>query len=160
MEKSRHSENGARRVLGWLVTWGPVLVWMGIIFYLSGTNTWTAQKGPPAYQAFRKSGHILEYGVLALLVGWALYATLKKPGEIPSKAFLLRVWGVGVVLCTLYAATDEIHQAFVPRREFHLTDILIDALSATAALGVWYIAKIELMRRAHRSERTQRDAVH
>jgi len=130
-----------------LLLWGPVIAWMALIFYLSSVNTWTTGKGPPSYQALRKAGHVFEYAVLALLFGRALAVTWTLRGQAITRQMLIRVWQLGVVLSTLYAVSDEIHQAFVPRREFHLTDILIDALSATAALGIWYIVRTWRMSR-------------
>ncbi len=79
---------------------------------------------------------------MALLVGRALLATWTARGAILSRPLMLNMWRVGVLISSLYAASDEIHQAFVPRREFHVTDIAIDTLSATAALGIWYILYI------------------
>jgi VanZ family protein len=124
-----------------LLAWVPALVCMAVIYYFSSLNTWTAADGPPAFKALRKSAHVIEYSVLAVLIGHALWTTWLARGSPPARALLSRVWQFGVVLTTLYAATDEWHQSFVPRREFHLTDILIDGLSATAALGIWYIVR-------------------
>ena len=124
---------------GWVVLWGPVLLCMALIYYFSSLNTWTVGEGPPLYHAVRKLGHVVEYGVLAVLLGRALLGTWAQAGQVVKRKLLMQVWWVGVVIATLYALTDEAHQAFVPRREFHLTDIVIDMLSATAALGIWYI---------------------
>lgn len=125
-----------------IIAWVPALVWMALIFYVSSVNTWTVAKGPPVFQALRKAAHVFEYAVLALLFGRALLATWTAMGEESTRSLMLRVWRAGVALAALYALSDEVHQAFVPRREFHLTDILIDALAATAALGVWYIVRL------------------
>ncbi len=124
-----------------LFSWGPALLWMGVIFYFSSLNTWTTVDGPPGFKALRKSAHVIEYSVLAILIGHALWTTWLARGNRPSRALMAHVWQVGLLLTTLYAVTDELHQSFVPRREFHLTDILIDGLSATAALGIWYIVR-------------------
>jgi VanZ family protein len=141
---ARHANKSASsvRTRDIVVLWGPVFVWMAIIFYLSSVNTWTVGDGPPAYHALRKVGHVFEYSVLALLLGRALAGMIERRGAALGRPAMLKVWWAGVSLATLYAVTDELHQAFVPRREFHLTDILIDALSATAALGIWYIWRI------------------
>jgi VanZ family protein len=114
---------------------------MAAIFYVSSENTWTVFSGPPWVQALRKSAHVVEYSVLALLLGRALVITWQLQGKALTQRILARIWQLGVAISALYACSDEIHQAFVPRREFHLTDVLIDALSATAALGVWYIIR-------------------
>ena len=124
-----------------LLSWVPALLWMAVIFYFSSLSTWTTADGPPAFKALRKSAHVIEYSVLAILIGHALWTTWLSRGNTPSRALMARVWQVGLVFTTLYAITDEWHQSLVPRREFHLTDILIDGLSATAALGIWYIVQ-------------------
>lgn len=107
-------------------------------------------QGPPILQALRKSAHVFEYGLLGLLFGRALLAMWTARGAAVTRAMMLRIWQAGTFLSALYAATDEIHQSFVPLREFRLTDILIDSLSALAALGVAYILYVELGRRAAR----------
>ena len=126
---------------GILLAWGPVVLWMVAIFTVSAENTWTVFEGPPLVRLMRKSGHIFEYAVLALLVGRALMWTWTRRGEPIARALLARVWAVGAAVCTLYAVTDEWHQVFVPKRVGHGWDILVDSLSAVAALGIWYIVR-------------------
>ncbi|MEO6456772.1 MAG: VanZ family protein [Chloroflexia bacterium] len=141
MLKLNGIQTARSQALNLLLTWGLALLWMAVIFYFSSLNTWTTADGPPAFKVLRKSAHVIEYGVLAILIGHALWTTWLAQCRQPSRSLLRRVWWVGIVLSTLYAISDELHQAFVPRREFHLTDILIDGLSATAALGIWYIVR-------------------
>jgi VanZ family protein len=129
---------------GVALAWGFVLLWMLLIFALSAQSGLGGQEWPPPLQAVRKLGHVAEYSVLAVLVGRALLATWRRRGGgstlLQSKRILLaRAWLVGVALTTLYAITDEAHQGLVPQRGPHIEDVLIDALSATAALGIWYI---------------------
>lgn len=133
-----------------LFLWGPALIWMGAIFYVSSVNTWTVSPGPPEWQALRKSAHIFEYSLLALLVGRALLGTWTAGGGVVTRALMLRMWIWGAIIAGLYGASDEAHQGFVPRREFHWEDIAIDSLSAIAALGVWYVIYVELSRRRAR----------
>ena len=38
----------------------------------------------------------------------------------------------------LYAMSDEFHQTFVPKRGGRVEDVVLDTLSAVAALGFWY----------------------
>ncbi len=144
---SRNRDRSALGARALLFAWGPVLVWMGLIFYVSTQNTWTVVQGPPIIQAVRKSAHVFEYALLALLLGRALSAAWAAEDGAVTRDVMLRVWRVGTLLSGLYAASDEIHQSFVPKREFHLTDILIDTLSALGALGVWYIVCVERKRR-------------
>lgn len=135
------------------LAWGPALLWAAAIFYVSAQNTWTVFEGPPLVKALRKSGHIFEYAVLALLIGRGLISIWTDWGRVEaSRRILLRVWRLGVLLTTLYAMTDELHQLFVPRRVGYVWDVLVDALSATAALGIWYIWRVE--RRKHEKRKT------
>jgi VanZ family protein len=103
----------ASRVLS---AWLPVVAWAGLIFTLSsipdlgtGLGTWDL--------VLRKLAHAAEYAVLGVL----LLRAIGRPGA----AF---------ALATLYAATDEIHQAFVRGRQASLLDLAIDA--AGAAVGI------------------------
>jgi hypothetical protein len=103
----------ASRVLS---AWLPVVAWAGLIFTLSsipdlgtGLGGWDL--------VLRKLAHGAEYAVLGVL----LLRAIGRPGT----AF---------ALATLYAATDEIHQAFVPGRQTSPLDLAIDA--AGAAVGI------------------------
>jgi VanZ family protein len=43
---------------------------------------------------------------------------------------------------TLYAITDEFHQSFVPNRQGHLADVLIDSSGAALGLaGIWLFSR-------------------
>ena len=129
------------------IAWGPALLWAGAIFHVSAQNTWTVFEGPPWVQALRKGGHVFEYAVLALLVGRGLLALFTDWGRnAATRRALLRVWQLGVLITTLYAMTDEFHQLFVPKRMGYFWDVLVDALSATAALGIWYIVRVRRRR--------------
>lgn len=130
-----------------LFSWGPAFVWMAAIFYASSVNTWTVIPGPPQVQAVRKLAHVFEYALLALLIGRGLLGTWTAGGGSLTRALMLRMWRLGAFLSALYAVTDEIHQGFVPKREFRWEDIAIDSLSAIAALGIWYIIYVEWNRR-------------
>ncbi|MDQ5823688.1 MAG: VanZ family protein [Chloroflexota bacterium] len=130
--------------------WGPALIWMGAIFYVSSVNTWTATPKVPEWQGLRKLAHIFEYAVLALLVGRALLGTWAAGGASRSRALLRRVWVWGATISGLYAVSDEVHQGTVPGREFHWEDVTIDTLAGIAALGMWYIVYVELKKRKAR----------
>lgn len=77
----------------------------------------------------RKSAHLAEYAVLGLLAFRALRISLAI--SLARTALL----GLGVVLAV--AATDEIHQSFVPSRTGTIVDVGIDF--AGGALGVLLI---------------------
>ena len=102
-----------------LTHWLPVLLWAGVIFALSsipslgtGLGTWDL--------ILRKGAHMTEYAVLALLLVRALGR------EAPALA-------LGVI----YAASDELHQAFVRGRHASPIDVAIDTVGLLIGLLVW-----------------------
>ena len=81
------------------------------------------------HMMIRKSAHVTEYGIFALLIARALLSS--------SWPFLTRGWFViGMGLLLAMAASDEFHQRFVPRRTSTPKDVLIDMCGGVAALTV------------------------
>ena len=73
----------------------------------------------------RKCAHFTEYLVLSLVVYKAMRAS-----EVRMKKSVI----LTLIICFLYAVSDEVHQYFVPGRAFAVTDIMID--TAGAILGL------------------------
>ena len=73
----------------------------------------------------RKSAHATEYAVLGML----LLGTFVDHKVVGWKRFAIP-WSIA----TLYAATDEFHQLFVPDRSGQIKDVCID--SAGALVGI------------------------
>ena len=133
--------------LGWL----PVLIWMGLIFSASTDNfssehtsrfiepllRWlfhgrlSADTIGLIHFLIRKLAHLTEYAILAVLLWNALRLSA-------AGASMRRLCGLAVLGSTLYAASDEFHQSFVPGREATVRDVLIDTAGATA--GLWLLA--------------------
>lgn len=120
--------------------WALVVAWMAVIFVASADTSSGNHSGDmvkavlglfgiaaspeqlaPIGLLFRKASHFTEYAILGLLWAWAL-----PPGRF---RFIL-AWAAA----TAYAASDELHQAFVPGRGPALTDVGIDASGAATAL--------------------------
>lgn len=85
----------------------------------------------------RKGAHLTEYAILAGLLRHAIAHSRRNFTEGFYWKITLQAWG----LATLFAATDEFHQAFVPSRGSSVTDVLIDACGA--ALGLTILAIID-----------------
>lgn len=102
----------------------PALAWMLAIFVMS------AQHGVPTPLGFSTeliavAGHLVSYGLLALLILWAL----------PDQPIgTRRRYLLAVLLASLYGLSDEFHQSFVPGRSATLFDVGIDALGAALAV--------------------------
>lgn len=101
----------------------PALLWAAVIFAGSsvpGTNI------PGGYSVY---GHLGEYAVLGALVAFAC-----------RDRGLWRAVGIALLVCALYGASDEFHQAFVPYRTPDPLDWLTDVIGAGIGVGIWAVA--------------------
>src|SRR3954463_2820775 len=118
----------------------PVLLWMCLIFLGStemGSPKHTSRFLVPflkwlipniseraleaAQLAVRKTAHVSEYGILALLV-W----TGRKLDTRKWRVWSWKEFQWIVITCALYASTDELHQLFVASRGSSVVDVGID----------------------------------
>ncbi|MEH7525179.1 VanZ family protein [Bacillus sp. JJ1503] len=76
---------------------------------------------------FRKLVHLSAFGVLAIL----FYNSFEKHRFIQA-------W----LYTTIYAASDEIHQAFLPDRTGAIVDVGIDSIGALIALSIIKMATL------------------
>ena len=126
-----------------------MFLWAGVIFYFS-TETFSSENTAPflselisrlfpavtqdqleiAGWFLRKFGHWSEYFVLAVLLVRAFDTHDQRLWQV-NRA----LWTLGLVL--VYAASDEIHQLFVPGRTAAAADVLIDFLGG--ACGVLWM---------------------
>lgn len=80
----------------------------------------------------RKSAHVSEYFILGALVMNAMKT---------SKVRRFKAFIFSVLLCILYAVSDEIHQLFVPGRGAQVMDVLIDSVGAIAGIRCIFLIK-------------------
>lgn len=142
--------------------WWPAAVWIGLISIestdaFSSANTagllyplLTRLFGEINFDSFlifhfylRKTGHVVGYGVLALLLlrGWR--STLGRARTwLPGSALL--AW-IGTAFV---ASMDEWHQSFIPSRTGTVRDVLLDSAAGLAFLLIAYL----WLRRASASE--------
>ncbi|MFH1360975.1 MAG: VanZ family protein [Candidatus Omnitrophota bacterium] len=99
--------------------WFPVLLYSGIIFYVSGLPN---VKTPAPWPLFDKFLHILEYAVLGFLFARALFHSA--PGAYSQHKIILTT----LIFCLFYGVSDEVHQLFVIGRDASLFDVLADGL--------------------------------
>src|SRR5262245_59166353 len=83
--------------------------------------------------AVRKAAHMLEYAVLAVL----LWRAWRQPVKADPRPWQWPQAGLALVCCLVYAASDEVHQAFVPSREARVEDVFFDVTGATLGLMAW-----------------------
>lgn len=82
--------------------------------------------------AVRKCAHFTEYLCLGISLSWTVRDLAVLPYRVP---FYLSSWIIG----TVYAATDELHQAFVPGRSCELRDVVIDSVGVAAGVLILLI---------------------
>lgn len=100
--------------------WLPIILWMGLIYFLSSFHK--LQASPVGWQDFilRKTAHFTEYAILNVL----FFRTFRNTTKLDLTKRLL--WSF--ILTFLYALSDEFHQTFVSGRTGRPFDIGIDSL--------------------------------
>jgi VanZ family protein len=129
--------------------WLPLLIWLGVIF-VGSTNVMSAEHTSRYLVPFllwlkpgmsprtiwlilvfmRKSAHVVEYAILALLLWRALRGAITLRMRMPA------LYGVVLLGCALFAASDEFHQTFVKFRTPSVRDVLLDVAGAFVGLLV------------------------
>jgi VanZ family protein len=134
--------------------WFPALIWLGIIA-VESTGAFSAQNtgrflypllhflfslDPMRFVTWhfflRKSGHVIGYGILSILLFRAWRATIPVTGN-PRWAW---GWSLDAVLMTtLVASLDEWHQFFLPSRTGTVRDVVLDSAAGVAAQVVVFL---------------------
>lgn len=135
-----------------VITWGPALAVMTIIFALSsrssfGDSDWLIHQlrqwfGPQPWidhyaplihrldelDVKSVAGHLVEYALLGVAMLWGIGRQF--PG-------LARPWLWAWTVTVLYGVTDEWHQSFVPGRNPDWRDVVLDGMGAALAIWLW-----------------------
>lgn len=106
----------------------PPILWAGVIFTLSSFPT--LETSEIYWQDFilKKSAHMIEYGVFAIL----LYRAFKNSGASVRRAAIF-----SILIAVVYAITDEFHQSFVPGREPKVRDIIFDTIGGVLGISLF-----------------------
>jgi VanZ family protein len=132
--------------------WWPAAVWIGLIS-IESTDMFSSQNTGNILYALltrlfgeinvydflifhfylRKTGHVVGYGMLALLLlrGWR--ATLG-----PARAWLSRAALLAWIGAVFVASMDEWHQSFIPSRTGTVHDVVLDSIAGLVFLLVAY----------------------
>ena len=114
------------------------LLWIAAIAYGAAIFVLSSQPVPAAgEQALALTGdkvlHLAEYAGFAFLLALAV-------ATVPSARVSARASPIAFIAATLYAASDELHQALVPGRQGDVSDLAADAVGAllgAAVLHLW-----------------------
>ncbi len=135
-------------------SWVAVIIWMFVIFNLSSQAAEESsdlsagitemvveaiKKVTPEVEldvrylnhVVRKSAHFFSY----LLLGILILNAFKLSNMVTGKSLLFTL-----IICVLYAVSDEVHQLFVPGREGQISDVLLDSAGACAGAAIYLIA--------------------
>ena len=115
--------------------WGPPLLWAVAVFAASSRSTLPQL---PSVLGWDKLQHTAAYAVGGFLIARAL-------GRGWRGALLAAVLG------SLYGASDEVHQLFVPNRSSDVMDWMADTLGMLAGAGLWHLHHRHTERRAGRA---------
>lgn len=127
----------------WLRAWAPALVWAVVLFWLSSRPTLpTDLEG-----GLDKVAHFAAFMVLGLLLARAAIAR-RRPIALP------------VLLGLAYAASDEIHQYFVPGRYPDAADWLADAIGVLVGCVFLYRLRAGGLGTTPSSRRVSTDSSH
>jgi VanZ family protein len=132
--------------------WWPAIVWIGLIAFESTDFFSSEHTGSMLYTILtrlfghidfykflvfhhylRKTGHVVGYGMLSLLLlrGWR--ATLGRVHTLLLRTALLSWLGTAFV-----AAMDEWHQSYIPSRTGSIWDVALDTVAGVAFLVAAY----------------------
>jgi VanZ family protein len=90
------------------------------------------------HTVIRKSAHVCEYLMLGLLVRRLVHLDPAFYGASAGRQFRL-----AILICALYASTDEFHQIFVPTRHPAVLDVTLDTCGAGLGLFLgWGICRL------------------
>ncbi len=110
--------------------WLPPILWALIIFIFSSFPTVQTTEFFLGDFLIKKSAHLFEYGVLAIL----LYRALLNYDVNTNKALFF-----AILIAGLYGVSDEFHQSFIPGRGPAVRDVIIDTIGAT--IGIFLTRK-------------------
>lgn len=133
-----------------------IILWMGLIFALSNDTAEKSSKKSDGLivrcvqniikrdlntkekekvlkylvKPVRKSAHFFLYFVLGILV-----INLFKSFELFNYKMIL----IALLLCFLYACSDELHQLFIKGRSCEVRDVLIDTIGSLSGISIYYL---------------------
>lgn len=129
-----------------------MLLWMFLIFLMSSfdatestnqsnfivniiTNIFKIENIELLSFIIRKLAHFTEYLILGLLVA-----------NMFTKNNINNLYLISIILCIIYATSDEIHQLFVPGRACQLRDILIDSIGSITGVYLYKLINTKILK--------------
>lgn len=111
-----------------ILCWIPAGAWMGVIFFLS---TLPESATPGRGILPDKVCHAGEYFILAFLILFALQRTTQ--ARFSASFWITLAWGA------VYGLSDEIHQLYVPTRQFEVGDLIADVCGVMVLFFILWV---------------------
>jgi len=109
-----------------IVYYLPIILWAIAIFLVSSQPSLPSPDIATLDFLIKKAGHMVVFAVLYFLI---LRAWLKTAHNYSANS-KSAVWGP-LLICLVYAISDEVHQSFVPGRFPSARDVGFDMLGAS-----------------------------
>jgi VanZ family protein len=119
-----------------MLQWFAVILWAGVIFFLSSVPSLQSPFLHSYDFALRKGAHMTVYAVLTIL----LYRALRQHTDSKRQA-----WLFAALLAGMYALSDEWHQTFVAGRHGGFRDVGIDVLGIAAGYALAQLNGVKLL---------------
>ncbi len=112
--------------------WLPPIIWGALIFSVSARTVPQVSQVYAVDFTVHKLAHVIEYGILGILI----YRALKQEKISKKEAIIY-----AIIIACFYGFTDEFHQSFTPHRTTRLRDVFIDTIGASVGiLIVWKLS--------------------
>lgn len=122
-----------------------VIIWMSVIFIMSSfdgsvsssqsnfivdklVNIFNIENTDIVSLIVRKLAHYMEYLILGVLM-------INMFSEFDIKINTKYI--IAIIICIIYASSDEIHQIFIAGRCFSIRDILIDSMGSISGIFIY-----------------------
>lgn len=129
-----------------------VLIWASLIFLMSSfdatdssnqsnfivniiSNILNIENARLLSLIIRKLAHFTEYLILGFLTINML-----------NKNDISRKYLISILICIIYATSDEIHQIFVPGRAYQIRDILIDSIGSITGVYLYKLINTKILK--------------
>jgi VanZ family protein len=123
-----------------LIFWVPALFWAGLIFFLSAQS-----QLPPVGPEFHNKDKIAHF--VAYTVFWFCLLLPLRYGHGFS---LARTIVLAFLITSVYGASDEFHQSFVPNRSSDVADWAADTFGGFIAASAYWVYETRRRPRTHR----------
>ena len=84
------------------------------------------------HHLFRKCCHMMEYAILAVLA----WRAIRQPKRGERRPWGWDEAGLALALVLVYAASDELHQVFIPLRTGQFSDVVVDVSGGVIGLAL------------------------